>query len=241
MSLINQALRKAQRDRTPERMPTKTSETRVPPGKGYPGATPREGFSPALLIGLALTVAVLIGLVVGLSIVIFKSDSKTEYAAQEITPLTPSVATGGGSAPISPAQNELITPQITPPARSQTETEFGAPNIVGELRKAREAAEAKSDDEARAANDAAEAQKTAADAAKARAEAQPSQTVVEWLGASTISGVRLAGSESRVILNGKAFSVGETVNYNLGLTVLVIQESRVLFQDSNGQKYMKRL
>ena len=49
------------------------------------------------------------------------------------------------------------------------------------------------------------------------------------------------GSRSKVILNNKAYSVGDTVNLRLGLKILIIQEKRLLFIDANGKKYMKQL
>ncbi|MFP4068779.1 MAG: hypothetical protein ACLFVC_01235, partial [Opitutales bacterium] len=87
--------------------------------------------------------------------------------------------------------------------------------------------------EALAAKEEAEAE------AKARAEIQPSQEIIQWLAESRITGVRLSGGNSKVILNGKAYGIDETVNHALGLSVLAIQEKRVLFVDENGTKYMK--
>lgn len=236
MSLINQALRKAQRDRSPERMPTGASQPGHSAKQGYSGNPAPSGFSPALIIGLALTVAVLIGLVVGLSIVIFTGDSTTQPPAQTNAAPPPERI-----APVIPAASEPIDPQMTPPASSQTPAESTAPDVVAELRRAREAAVAKAQAEAQAADEAAAAAEAEAAAAQKAAAAKPSQAVIEWLGASKISGVRLSGSESRVILNGDAYSAGDEVNFSLGLKVLVIQENRVLFEDRNGKKYMKRL
>lgn len=231
MSLINQALRKAQRDRTPERMSEGNPKPGMPARPGYPSVPNRSGLRPALVIGLALTVAILIGLVVGLSIVIFTDDSTTEPTVQTSAPAGSTTSAPKQLDPATPGANESITPQITPPAQSQANAGSSpGPNIVEELRLAREAAEAKAASEAQAAA-----------AAKARAAAEPNQAIIEWLGASKISGVRLAGDNSRVILNGEAFSIGEVVNFSLGLEVLLIQETRVLFEDVNGKRYMKRL
>jgi pyruvate/2-oxoglutarate dehydrogenase complex dihydrolipoamide acyltransferase (E2) component len=237
MSLINQALRKAQRDRTPERMPTSDSKPGGLAGTASPGAPSASGFSPGLIVGLALMVAILIGLVVGLSIAIFKGDSNAPPAAQTNGTPTLETSTPTQLKPATPATGEPVAPQIIQPARSQTNAGSTTPNVVEELRRAREAAEAKAQAEAQAAAKAA----AEAEAAQTAAEAEPNQAVIEWLGTSTISGVRLAGEASRVILNGEAFSVGEMVNFSLGLKVIVIQENRVLFEDSEGTKYMKHL
>lgn len=233
MSLINQALRKAQRDRTPNRMPQ--------PGEQSPAAyasTTAAGMSPALVIGLVIAVAVLVGLVVGLSVVIFKGDS-TQTAAAE-TSAAPAVAATVTAEPPAPAAPTTATPPATPikaeAPTSPEKTELAkveekaAPSVVDELRKAREAAKAQAAAEAKAAEEAA-----------ARAAAKPSEDIIQWLGTAKISGVKLSEAGDKVILNGKSYSVGEYVNFKLGLKVLIIQESRVLFVDRNGKKYMKRL
>ncbi|TVP81340.1 MAG: hypothetical protein EA353_01690 [Puniceicoccaceae bacterium] len=218
MSLINQALRKAQRDRTPASMATGE------PSPGNYTATASSSMSPALVIGLIITVAMLIGLVAGLSIVVFKGDSGSSAAAQVAPPADSATPAGDSST------TTRIEPQITRPVPAES-TAAMTPAIIEELRQAREATEAKALAEAKAAEEAA-----------ARAEeAQPREEIIEWLSASTISGVRLSGANSRVILNGQAFSVGDLVNFQLGLKILVIQETRVLFEDKNGTRYMKRL
>jgi hypothetical protein len=67
----------------------------------------------------------------------------------------------------------------------------------------------------------------------------PSVAVVHWLAESTISGVRLAGQQSRVMLNGRTYRLGETVHFELGIVVRAIQENRVLFEDALRLRYVK--
>ena len=124
-------------------------------------------------------------------------------------------------------------PQITPPPQAETpnETEVTAevkiPNVVEELRKAREAAEA---------------ELAAQTAPKEEpAETGPDPAIVEWLSQATVSGTLLSSSTSKMILNGTTYANGDYVNPQLGLRVMVIQEKRILFVDDKGQKYMKRL
>jgi hypothetical protein len=102
--------------------------------------------------------------------------------------------------------------------------------VVAELRKARESTEAEAAAQAKATAD-----------ATARAAAPPSDEAIAWLGNARLSGVRISETDSRIILNGRAYGIGDYVNFNLGLKVMVIQEERVLFVDDNGKKYMKRL
>jgi hypothetical protein len=184
---------------------------------------------PALIIGLVIVVAVLIGLVAGLSIVIFRGDGATATANLAASPPV---------APTSP-----VDPQITPPAASSpsapmlpadaASTPAASPGIIEELRRARAASEAAA---------AAQAEAAAVEAgAAAEAANLLSEEIIQWLSRATVSGVRLSERENRVLLNGRAYTEGEFVNYTLGLKVLVIQETRILFVDPNDKKYMKRL
>jgi hypothetical protein len=207
MSLINQALHKAQRDRTPKRMPQ--------PGEQSPAAyanSAASGMNPALVIGLVIAVAVLIGLVVGLSDVIFNDGSK---APQQFA-----------NAPASLAPATSATPQISQPLATTGKFEAAPePSVVDELRKAREAAEAK-----------AAYQTKAAEQAAARAAAKPSEDIIAWLGSAKLSGVRISGTGNKAIVNGNTYSVGDFVNFKLGLKVMIIQQTRVFFVDNNGKK-----
>jgi pyruvate/2-oxoglutarate dehydrogenase complex dihydrolipoamide acyltransferase (E2) component len=196
-------------------------------------STAASGMSPTLVIGLVIAVAVLVGLVMGLSVVIFKGDEAPASMAQNQAAPAANIALQ--TAPEASPQ-QVDTAAKAAPAASQEKVELTqaqettVPSVVEELRKAREAAEAQAVAEAKAAEEAA-----------ARAAAKPSEDIIDWLGKAKISGVKLSDAESKVILNGKPYSVGEFVNFKLGLKVMIIQEKRVLFVDNNGKKYLKRL
>ena len=223
MSLINQALRKAQQQRTPSRPATAADHASASP-TNYRGNSNQSG----LLIGLVAGIALLIGLVAGLTIVVLRKDPApvTQQAAtlpapvKQIAPATPVIQ------PLAPP-----TPAPTQPL------EQGSPSVLNDLRLARMAAEAKAAADATSAKQVEAAKQLAA----TKAAAKPSQEIIQWLGKSKISGVRLSTSGNKVILNNKAYSVGETVNLGLGLKVLIIQEKRILFIDPNGKKYLKQL
>lgn len=227
MSLINQALRKAQRNRTPNRMaePGSAESSAGAPASG-------SGMKPGLVVGLAVAFALLLGLVAGLSVVLLKGNKaallaqQTPPAAEEKAPAQEHASTPH-SEPAATTSNNLepIAPPIGSSTTSPALEREAIPAVVEELRKAREAAEAKADAKAEAA----------------RAAAEPNPEIIKWLSSAQITGVKLSTTESKVILNGKSYAVGEYVNYNLGLKVTIIQEERILFMDENGKKYMKRL
>lgn len=230
MSLINQALRKAQRDRTPSRMGATTDDTSIP-RVTHISAT---GMKPGLMIGLVAGIALLLGLVAGLTIVVLKKEPAPVQQTALLAQPTPTTA----QTPPAPAAQPIQA--ISAPAPTQT-IEPDSPSVLEELRLARAAAEAKAAADAEAAQKAEAAALATKQAAAAKAAAKPSQDIINWLGQAKVTGVRLSDSVSKVILNNKAYAVGETVHFGLGLKVLIVQEARVLFIDANGKKYMKRL
>lgn len=249
MSLINQALRKAQRDRSPDRMPEPGAQTPAQVAQAS-----ANGMRPGLVMGLVIALAVLVGLVAGLSILLFRGTPEaTSAAAPEVQPSsirtegpsTTNEAVAAASQPQTPGQ-AMIEEPLAPVAQSVKEPEpaferESTSPVVEELRRAREAAEAKAREEALLAQAKLEAEQKAAEEAAARAAAKPSQEIIDWLARAKISGVKLSDSESKVILNGNSYAVGEYVNYALGLKVMIIQQTRVLFVDNNGKKYLKKL
>jgi len=230
MSLINQALRKAQRDRTPSRItdpadPGSTTATHAP--------VSGNGSKPTLIIGLVVALALLVGLVAGLSFVLLKGGDggpDIDLAKRTEAVPTPASTTVEPSVKETAATLKPITQAVQPTERGLPLDRENTSSVVEDLRKARQAAE-----------EAARAQAAAAEEAAARAAAKPSQDIIDWLARATITGVKVSEAESRVILNGESYAVGEYVNFSLGLKVMIIQEKRVLFVDNNGKKYMKRL
>lgn len=214
MSLINQALRKAQRDRTPQQ--------RGDPGDPTPAAyaaSNQPSMKLGLVVGLIISVAVLVGLVVGLSIVLFRDASPAPAEA------TPQTSASTVNQPSTPAKVRTA-PDINEFAESSEDSTV----TIEALRAAREAAEAKLSAEKEAAQKAAE-----------KAAAKPSQTIIAWIAEAKIAGVKLSNAGNKVLINGRAYRAGEMINYQLGLRVLVIEETRILFIDQNDKKYMKRL
>ena len=211
MSLINQALKKAQQDRSGA-----ASSSFAPQGSSATGAPAPSGsknkFSTLAIIG---GFAVLIGLVAGLTVLLLSGEDAppaasvaTETPVQEPAP--------------QPAQPLPTTPANTQTAPAPTPAELEAANAAAEAKLA--------------------AEKAAAEEAARKAAAGPNPKIIDWLSKVKLAGVRLSeGSENKVLLNNDAYGVGDTVNYSLGLKVLIIQEKRVLFIDKNDKKYLKKL
>ena len=241
MSLINQALRKAQQDRTPKTMQPDTDQSMSAEGT-RPYRSQESGMKPGVVISLIVMVALLIGIIAGLSVVLFKGgDTSTAEAPQSISDTA--------RESLQPLQSSAKIPVRSTPQSGKSEAALG---VLDELRIAREDAEAKAATEAAAVEEAEriaiveakEAKRIAAAKAEEAARiaaAKPSQDIIKWLSESKVTGVRLSPAGNKVILNGKAFVVDETVHFGLGLKVLAIEEKRILFVDKVGKKYMKRL
>ena len=231
MSLINQALKKAQNDRSsaPQSPSLSGSNTISTP------QTEKRGPNVGLTLTLVAAFAVMLGLIAVLAVMLLKDKPIVEPAPTSNTAQVEPEA----STPAEPAT-------VTPPQPLET-TE--SPEVLAELQRAREAAEAEAARQREAAEAeaarlaaAAAAKKAAEEEAARKAAAKPDPKVIDWLSKVTISGVRLSGgTDSKVLLNDDAYGVGDTVNYSLGLKVYVIQEQRVLFIDKNDKKYLKRL
>lgn len=199
-----------------------------------------------LLIGLTLGIAVLLGLVAGLSVAVFKpaptpaphSSALPEPAAQP-----QSVPTQPAALP-EPAVTEPI-PALTAPPKASASAPISAPDSANALQQLQDARAA-----AQAATETA-TETTAQQASVAQAPAEQSATnkppiaanpeIITWLSQAKITGVRLSDTGNKVILNNKAYAAGETAHFGLKLKVLLIQQHRVFFIDANGKKYMKRL
>jgi len=266
MSLINQALKKAQRDRSP-----RTPGASAPPGEtgdaDRPGpARPR----PWLLLALAgAGLAGLIGASGGW--VVYALTHANDTAPSSPSPSTANAPTPSGkppdatpdaaarptsaaSGPAESAPRQNANAPDTPPDDTAPE---GAPDtknpeaILGALRAANEAAQAK----ARQSGERQGADKTnrAADAAPSAAEASrdepsragsggasaPRDKIIAWLRRARITGVR-AGADGKMILNERVYTLGETVNYALELKLVAIRPNKAFFEDADGTRYLKR-
>ena len=218
MSLINQALRKAQDQRTTSRVSTAAQQANL----AQP-TQPSTNSRPRLVIGLITAIVILIGLIAGLTVVMLRTKpAPTEQQAplQTMLPVAPAVP----SSTMEPIRSAVPTLTANQP------NEQNSSDVLEELHVARQAAEAK-----------AAAETAARQATEARTMAKPSQEIIEWLGRATISGVRLSPAGNKVILNNRAYSVGEFVNSSLAIKILIIQEKRILFVDANSKKYLKQL
>ena len=248
MSLINQALKKAQHDRSGTTAPPPMNTAENQRQHAHEMANADRSLKPGLIIGLVVAIAVLVGLVAGLTLALLKEQPAVPQLAATPTPQALKPASASAETPALPVPSATAPQLSTPPIATISSKTSPSSDTLEELRLAREAAEAKARTEAEVARKAEEAREAAELAARKAAEQQaaiakadPSEEIIQWLGQSTINGVRLSESGSKVLLNGRSYGVGEHVNFKLKLKVMAIREKLVLFVDQTGKKYLKRL
>ncbi len=77
-------------------------------------------------------------------------------------------------------------------------------------------------------------------AAPADTNAARQQQVLAFLDSLRLSGVRKAGSQSRILFNNQIFRLNEVVHPETGLRVVEVQGREIIFADDSGVRYRKR-
>ncbi|MEM7790371.1 MAG: hypothetical protein AAF546_03125 [Verrucomicrobiota bacterium] len=222
MSLINQALRKAQRDRTPNRMPSVNAEAGM--SSGY-AAPPKRG--PGLVIGLVVGIAVLVGVVAGLTVLLLQKEPATAMAQSESAPaltkepILPPQSAPAPSAP-EPAAGANTSPIETSPLLTPNQSiEPSAPTnaILAQMGAARENVQEK------------------IEAAEIKANLKSSPDVLQWLSTAQVAGVRLSAKGNKAIINGNTYKAGDTIDYGLEIKVVSIAQNLIMISDGNSKEY----
>ncbi len=264
MSLINEALKKAQRNRTGEAADT------VPtlPGAGGTRVTKRaQPRTSQQLVLLAAGAVVLVVLSVVATVYLVNRAPAPKPGATAPQPAPPSAA----PAPTAPAP--LMVPPVLnlpiPPPRPAPET----PAAVAPSPESEKPATAPASRTA-GPNDPLTVSPTAGRVAsrpalppRAPAAAQPGENPVappapagsgaaaaapvlagppqhdervsRFVDAIRVTGIRPSGTESRVLMNDRVFRIDEIVDRNFGLRLTKVEPNTLTFTDGNGAVYVK--
>jgi hypothetical protein len=228
MSLINDALKKAQRQRTNNPFGI---DAPMPGGGGR--RAKRGSPMPAqniLLIVAGCAVLVVLSAVGAIFFVNGKSDSPKPAA------ITASVA------PIVPVAAEtnlpaLEIPALSLPAKSDPPVAAISTPAGPALPPAETKVEPIPPSPVAAAKAASEPSITAASAAPR--PGVPDERVHAYLDALRVTGVRTSGASSRVLLNEKVYRLNETVDRNLALKLTGVETDFLTFTGANGMEYRK--
>jgi hypothetical protein len=249
MSLINDALKKAQRQQTGGAPAPAPTESPVP-GTLAPRVERREkpaDFRSQMLVLGGVSGGLLIALIVG-GFFWWRSSHPSEPAphqqsAQVTSPSTPAApqSTAANSAPVQPKTEPKVEPvKIEPatPAPAATSTAAtGTPQFTLPLAPTAPAATAPA---TTTASTATAIQLPATEPIKPPAERpKVSPQTVKIIDAYRVTGIRASGDESKVLMNDRVYRIGDTVDIELGIKLTGVAQGALTFEDAKGAVYTR--
>lgn len=254
MSLINDALKKAQKQRTGEApplasMPSIGGES---PGRIAKRAKP-AGFN-ALLLRLGLGAGALLLVVVIGAYFAFRSP-RAETAGPTPPSVAPATATPpptAAAASTKPAAAPTFNLPISPVAQPPDEPRHVAQGEGGPARPAATATPPVTPKPAvapvlkpsppaalPAATPAAASASLPAPAAPVPAVAKMDNKAVAYIENLRIAGIRASATDSKVLMNDRVYRIGDIVEHELGLKLIAITSSSMTFEDERGARYTR--
>ena len=246
MSLLNEALKKAQRQQHTEQQ----ASARVIVQSSFAGTAPavtRTGMSTRLFTLLIAGAVVLVsGSVLGTVLLLRKPDAAkaapTPLALTAPTPAAPTAAapqpaaivTQTPSVPAADAGSLAIRVALPAAPVTQQATQAPvpapAPAATPEPRPAA--------DTAPAAPTTPQIRIASIDEDTAAARETAAYSVIN---AMRISGIRGTGTDSRVLIDGRVYRINSVVDRTLGLRLTAVEADRLLFTDSRGTVFTRLL
>jgi hypothetical protein len=267
MSLINDALKKAQKLQTQQ--PAASAPSPVPAGTrpAQMRAVPRRG-QPAgferILLGVGALALLLVGGTVGTVLLLRKGETPVVATA-------PHPAAADAAATPAPAASAPVTsvapPMIPPPAAAATvsispartaaspvpppitagaplpdsapPTPSPQPAVSVEDNPAPAPAMAEAPLPAQVSNPT----PPATEPVVSRQPAAPKQDykILSFIDKLKVLGIRAAGSDSKVLMSGRVYRLNDIVDYELGLRLTGVGTTMLTFLDENGVVYTKSL
>lgn len=234
MSLINDALKKAQRQRTTDAAGV------APPMPGETGArVTRRGKPLASQSVLLIVAASVVLIVVSVAATVYLLR---EPSAPATTPIIAQSSPPVGQLP-APADSPPVSPVVFVPLTPPTETPVvqipepvshpapppatipTMPTVVATSPPAAVIA----------------AQTEPASRPVVPATDEPDERILDYIDRLHVLGVRSSGSDSRVLMNDRVYRVNDVVDRGLGLRLIEVQSGRLEFEDASGVRYTKTL
>jgi hypothetical protein len=225
MSLINDALKKAQKQRTGESQPP----VAMPGVGGEPAARIARRAKPvgfnSLLLRIGLGLGALVVLVVGgfflLQVLLSRSSTPppAKPALVAATPAQPPVAApGSAAAPSSASTFVLPIPAVsTPtPATSLTLALESKPVVTLPIVVAPNA-----------------------EPAKLAPPPKLAPKSIAYIESLRVAGIRASATDSKVLMNDHVYRVGDTVEHELGIKIIEIAAGALTFEDERGARYTR--
>jgi hypothetical protein len=248
MSLINEALKKAQHLRTHS-----AGDAAPLPGDTGPivrRGQPRSARSIVLMVcgGVVLVVLTAVGTVYFFNRPSAKPAPVVAFAgtnhksAESDSPAAPTVVvppiTIPATVPAPPAEAPAPALAATAPtkgATGATEPAESRPTTPTETAKLPAATSAVPPETAVPATSTPPAPATGAD----KVPAKPDERIQAWVDAVKIAGIRPAGADSKVFMKDRLFRINDIVDRALSIRLLKVESDSITFSDANGVTYVK--
>lgn len=242
MSLINEALKKAQRQRTGEQF------TDSPP---LPGGSPSYRHAGR---GQGMPAQTLILIIAGATVLITLSVVATVWLTRsEPAPATKAVIVSApvvqpASPPAEPAPSPvIIAPLIRRPAPA---VEYANPKpampdapansfAAAKLGRVTDTMIEKAPERPAPASETAPPEEPAVSGATVAAPGVPDIRVQNFVDAVRVTGIRSSGSDSKVLMNDRVYRVNDIVERTLGVRLVKVAPDSLTFADANGVTYLK--
>jgi hypothetical protein len=228
MSLINEALKKAQRARHPPGEGGLVDPMATELSGGRPRVQPRSELRTWVLIGVGAVAG--LAAVVAIVVVLMTRSPAPSPVTAALEPASPAITPAPVVTEPTKAPDDSAAPRISAveqPAPEPLATISALPSAAGTPI---EPAVTLSD---------------AAPAASAPAAAPASPThsalVYEYIDRLRVTGIRASDTDPKVLMNDRVYRVGDLVNRSLGLRLSGIQSSQLTFTDESGAVYTKDL
>ncbi|HRJ48263.1 MAG TPA: hypothetical protein PKY38_12950 [Opitutaceae bacterium] len=226
MSLINDALKKAQRQRTTDAAGV------APPMPGESGGRITRRGKPMASQAVLLLVA-------GGSVLIVLSVVATVYLLREpAPPAAPPVAL---AAPISPSTATPVVNDSPAPAPVVFVPVLPKPESVVESPPEPPAPVSTPPVRTEPAPVIIASSPPPALPAPSPAAASPDERIHDYLDRLHVLGVRSSGADSRVLMNDRVYRLNDLVDRTLSLRLVDVQPGLLIFEDARGVRYTKNL
>lgn len=246
MSLLNEALKKAQRQQHTEQQ----ASARVIVQSSFAGTAPavtRTGMSTRLFTLLIAGAVVLVsGSVLGTVLLLRKPDAaKAAPAPLALTAPTPAAPPAAAPQPAaivtqatSAADAGSLAIRVALPAAPVTQQAEATPASVPEPAAAVTTTPVPAAAPAPAAVTTPQIRIASIDEDTAAARETAAYSVIN---AMRISGIRGTGTDSRVLIDGRVYRINSVVDRTLGLRLTAVEADRLLFTDSRGTVFTRML
>ena len=248
MSLLNEALKKAQRQQHTEQQ----ASARVIVQSSFAGTAPavtRTGMSTRLFTLLIAGAVVLVsGSVLGTVLLLRKPDAPeaapaplaltapTPAAPPAAAPQPAAIVTQATSAPAADTSSLAI--RVALPAAPVTQQAEATPASVPEPAAAVTTTPVPAAAPAPAAVTTPQIRIASIDEDTAAARETAAYSVIN---AMRSSGIRGTGTDSRVLIDGRGYRINSVVDRTLGLRLTAVEADRLLFTDSRGTVFTRML